>query len=177
MMNSLSQPTRSLNSNSVRSAQAALQFRGLASEKTLLRQASPRLAKRAASPSLATLEQSVFQKINQFRQQKGLAPLSLNITITQQARQHSQTMASSRVLSHDGFAGRVKAISRSIPYTGAAENVAYNKGFSDPVSQAVNGWLKSPGHLKNIMGNYKLTGVGVAQNSQGEYYFTQIFLR
>jgi uncharacterized protein YkwD len=41
--------------------------------------------------------------------------------------------------------------------------------------QAVNLWLKSPGHRKNIEGNYKYTGIGVARDRKSELYFTQIF--
>jgi uncharacterized protein YkwD len=134
-------------------------------------------ARRRVNRAMANLEQSVFQQINQYRQQKGLAALTLNDTITQQARQHSQDMANSRAISHNGFDARIKAIGSKISWRGAAENVAYNAGFSDPVGQAVNGWLKSPGHLQNIVGNYNLTGIGVSQNSQGEYYFTQMFIR
>lgn len=133
--------------------------------------------KRASSTATTTLERTVFQKINQYRQQKGLAALSLNSTITGQSRKHSQNMANSGNLSHDGFDGRVQIIGKTIRWKGAAENVAYNAGFSNPAAQAVNGWLKSPGHLQNIMGNYNLTGIGVAKNSQGEFYFTQIFIR
>ncbi|WNZ24986.1 CAP domain-containing protein [Leptolyngbya sp. NK1-12] len=137
-----------------------------------------RVNKRAtANSSMATLEQSVFQQINQYRQQRGLAPLTRNATINQQARQHSQNMANSRTLSHNGFSARIQTIGKTIPYRAAAENVAYNAGFSNPAAQAVNGWLKSSGHLRNIMGNYNLTGIGVAKNSQGEFYFTQIFIR
>ncbi|MEB3337507.1 MAG: hypothetical protein VKJ46_08605 [Leptolyngbyaceae bacterium] len=36
--------------------------------------------------------------------------------------------------------------------------------------------MKSPGHLKNIKGQYNLTGIGIAKDSQGKYYFTQIFI-
>lgn len=57
-----------------------------------------------------------------------------------------------------------------------AENVTYNQGFSDPVTQAVDGWLKSTGHRQNIEGNFTLTGIGLAKNSSNEYYFTQIFV-
>jgi uncharacterized protein YkwD len=28
-----------------------------------------------------------------------------------------------------------------------------------------------------MIGRYNLTGIGVAQSAQGEYYFTQIFVR
>lgn len=69
---------------------------------------------------------------------------------------------------------RVQAI--AIPYRAAAENVAYNRGYTDPVAKAVEGWLNSSGHRRNIEGNYNLTGIGVAKNSQGAYYFTQIFI-
>ena len=176
-MINLSRATRSLSSPNGSSNQAATEFRGLAQTGNLLGQATTRSIRRAASPSMATLEQSVFQKINQYRQQKGLSSLTLNSTITQQARQHSQSMAKSRILSHDGFDIRVKTIGTPIPYRAAAENVAYNMGFSDPVGQAVNGWINSAGHLRNIMGNYDLTGIGVAKNSQNEFYFTQIFIK
>jgi uncharacterized protein YkwD len=178
MMNRMARSTaQSLDFQPIRSGGAATELRALSSERPALAQALPRNIRRAASSTLATLERSVFQKINQYRQQKGLSSLSMNSTITQQARQHSQSMANSRVLSHNGFSGRVQTIRGSIPLRAAAENVAFNRGFSDPVSQAVDGWIKSPGHLQNIMGNFNLTGVGVARNNQGEFYFTQIFIR
>jgi uncharacterized protein YkwD len=63
-----------------------------------------------------------------------------------------------------------------LDYDSAAENVAYNLGYSSPSNEAVSGWLKSPGHLKNLQGKYNLTGVGVATNDKGEVYLTQIFL-
>jgi len=122
------------------------------------------------------IEQSVFTQINNYRYSKGLPKLTLNSAIDNQARIHSQNMASGKVaFGHTGFQDRLKAI--RISYTGAAENVGYNQGYSDPATQAVQGWLKSPGHLANIVGNYNLTGVGVASNSKGQIYFTQIFLR
>jgi uncharacterized protein YkwD len=138
---------------------------------------SSAIRRRASAPTPASLERSVFQQINQYRQQQGLSVLRTNSTITLRARQHSQNMANSGVLSHDGFDGRVATINKTIRYRSAAENVAYNFGFSNPVAQAVTGWLNSPGHLENIVGNFRLTGVGVAKNSRGEYYFTQIFIQ
>lgn len=167
--------TRSLNSQPISSVQAA-ELKGLNQEKPFLAKV-PRSLKRAASFSIAALERSVLQKINQFRQQKGLSSLSLNAAITRQARQHSKDMASCRILSHDGFEGRVRTISLKVSYRAAAENVAYNQGFRDPVGQAVNGWLKSSGHFQNIVGNYNMTGIGIAQNAQGSLYFTQIFIK
>lgn len=125
---------------------------------------------------LSALEKSVFQKINQYRVSKGLPKLRLNQKISRQARIHSQNMAGWKVpFSHDGFKKRVQAI--PLGYTSAAENLAFNQGYPDPALEAMNGWVKSPSHLKNIEGNYNLTGIGVAANADGEVYLTQIFLR
>ncbi|GAB1545221.1 hypothetical protein NUACC21_78970 [Scytonema sp. NUACC21] len=122
------------------------------------------------------LEKSVFDQINRYRTSKGLRKLSLNPKITRQARLHSQNMARRKVpFSHQGFERRVRAI--PLRYKSASENLAFNQGYNDPVQEAVTSWIKSPGHLKNIKGNYNLTGIGVATNSQGEVYLTQIFVR
>jgi len=139
--------------------------------------ASVNLAARTDSTTQA-LEQAVHRQINQYRVSKGLSALTIADSLTQQARLHSQDMAAGKVpFSHQGFDRRVKEIAKSIPYRGAAENIAYNMGYGDPTTQAVEGWLKSPGHLKNIRGAYGLTGVGVSRNAKGEIYFTQIFIR
>ncbi|BAY61524.1 allergen V5/Tpx-1 family protein [Calothrix brevissima NIES-22] len=137
-------------------------------------------ANQTAAPTTAfnttALEKSVFDKVNRYRVSVGLPKLSLNASITRQARIHSQNMASGKVpFSHQGFKQRVTVL--PIIYSSAGENVAFNQGYSDPASQAIVGWLNSPGHLKNIQGKYNLTGIGVAANQQGEVYLTQIFLR
>jgi uncharacterized protein YkwD len=122
------------------------------------------------------LEQSVFEQINRYRMARRLPRLTLNAKITRQARIHSRNMARGKAqFSHDGFEQRVYAL--PLRYRSAAENLAFNRGYSDPANQAVVGWLESPGHLKNIQGNYNLTGIGVATNQRGEVYLTQIFLR
>ncbi|MGB7709404.1 MAG: CAP domain-containing protein [Microcoleus sp.] len=129
-----------------------------------------------ASSAITDLEKAVNLQINQYRASKKLPPLSIDPRISQQARIHSENMASGKVkFSHDGFDGRVKAI--TIPYQSVAENVAYNMGYSDPVRNAVDGWIKSDGHRKNMEGQFNLTGIGIAKNAKGEYYFTQLFVR
>lgn len=131
-----------------------------------------------ANPSVQTMEQAVLSQINQYRSTRKLPPLTLDARISEEARIHSQAMANGRVpFSHNGFQQRVQTIARVIPYSRAAENVAYNQGYSDPVQQAVQGWIKSTGHRQNIEGSFTLTGIGIAQNAKGEYYFTQLFIR
>lgn len=124
-----------------------------------------------------TLEKLIYQQVNQYRLSRNLPPLEFNAVISQQAKLHSQKMAQGIVpFSHDGFKQRAKNIESKILYQSAAENVAFNQGYQDPVTIAVQGWLKSDGHRRNIEGKYNLTGIGVAKNTAGEYYFTQIFI-
>lgn len=126
----------------------------------------------------AELEQAVHTQINQYRVEQGLPPLELNAEISEIARQHSQAMADGQAaFSHDGFEQRGQAIARKIPFRTVAENLAFNQGFDDPVTQAVEGWIDSPGHHANIKGNFDLTGIGVVKNEQGEYYLTQLFVK
>ena len=129
-----------------------------------------------ASSPINDLEKAVNQQINQYRESKKLPPLSVDPRITQIARIHSENMANGKVrFSHDGFEGRAKAI--TIPYQSVSENLAYNMGYIDPVRNAVEGWIKSDGHRKNMEGKFNLTGIGIAKNAKGEYYFTQLFVR
>ncbi|PHM08348.1 CAP domain-containing protein [Nostoc sp. 'Peltigera malacea cyanobiont' DB3992] len=130
----------------------------------------------ANSMDTAALEQSIFNQINNYRASQGLPALTRNSAIDNQVRLHSKNMGNGTVsFGHSGFSERLNAT--GVSYRSAAENVAYNQGYSDPATKAVQGWLKSPGHLTNIRGNYNLTGIGVAKNSQGAIYFTQIFIR
>ncbi|MHC5772762.1 CAP domain-containing protein [Nostoc sp.] len=130
----------------------------------------------ASSVNTASLEGLVFNQINDYRASQGLPKLSRNSKIDNQARIHSQDMASGKVpFGHTGFPERINAI--GISYRAAGENVASNGGYTNPATIAVQGWLKSPGHLANIRGNYDKTGIGVASKDGREIYFTQIFLR
>lgn len=133
----------------------------------------------STTPSVTDVETSVFNQINNYRKSQNLSALTLHSTITEQARKHSQNMASGSVpFGHQGFSDqRLPAISKVITWSAAAENVAYNQSYADPATQAVQGWLNSSGHLKNIKGNYNLTGVGVAKTADGKFYFTQIFIK
>jgi uncharacterized protein YkwD len=123
----------------------------------------------------SSLEQSVHNQINQYRQARNLSPLAFDQSIAEQARVHSAAMANSGRISHNGFDDRAAAIGQSITYSSVAENVASNKGYENPDNTAVKGWIKSPGHQQNMVGDFDLTGIGVVEQG-GTYYFTQIFV-
>jgi uncharacterized protein YkwD len=130
----------------------------------------------SAPATTTTLERAAFNRINTYRAQRGLPALVWNETIANQARIHSQNMAAGRVpFGHNGFAARISAT--RIPYSSAAENVAWNMGYADPAQQAAQGWFKSPGHEQNIRGNFNQSAIGVARNAKGQVYFTQLFIK
>jgi uncharacterized protein YkwD len=122
------------------------------------------------------LEDDILILINQHRRSKGLPALTNNLVIETEARRHSMAMATKRIpFGHEGFNIRSKIVTSKVPGTNAvAENVALG---SNTAKEVVDGWLNSPGHKKNIEGNYKLTGIGVARDQQAKLYFTQIFAR
>ena len=121
-------------------------------------------------------QRQVFEEVNKYRQSKGLKPLKLNTQMSTEATIHSQDMASHRMgFGHKDFDKRIKRLFNSIQQCrSGAENVAY---FKISPREVVHKWLTSPGHRRNIEGNFNLTGVGVARDSKGWVYYTQIFLR
>lgn len=80
-------------------------------------------------------------------------------------------------VSHLGFEDRLKKIGEQLPYRAGAENVAASIGYENPARAAVEGWKTSLRHRENMLGDFTLTGIGIAQSEQGSYFITQIFLK
>ena len=75
---------------------------------------------------------------------------------------------------HTGFNRRIAHLYHAIDNANAgAENVAYNYKTAKIV---VDGWIHSPGHRKNIVGRYNLTGIGIVRDKAGKLYYTQLFV-
>lgn len=122
------------------------------------------------------MNDDILYYVNQHRAAMGLSKLQSFDAATVQAYNHSKNMATGRTpFGHTGFEDRISAISKTEGRISAsAENVAYGELTAREV---VQGWLKSPGHKKNIEGNYMLTGIGTYTDNRGVVFFTQIFLR
>jgi uncharacterized protein YkwD len=126
----------------------------------------------------AEIVAAVHRLVNELRREQGLKPLTLDPIISDQAREHSLEMArGGGSISHRGFDQRLQDVRKRIPYRAAAENVAVNAGHDNPAFAAVEGWSKSPEHRKNMLGDFSLTGIAIAQGEDGRYFFTQIFIQ
>jgi uncharacterized protein YkwD len=110
--------------------------------------------------------------VNRFRRSNGLPALSYSKVLSDVARPHTLAMLAGKVpLGHGGFYGRAA----KVPYSrGTGENVAYADGYDDPIQQMVDGWISSPGHRKNLLGNFN--HMGTAFEHHGNlWYGTQLF--
>ncbi len=126
-----------------------------------------------------SVEQRIFQAINQVRQENKLPPLKWHAKIAEVARSHSTRMATKRFFSHEDpqFGGPGNRLSAAgIAWRLCGENIFEESGEADPVRSAIQGWMQSSGHRKNILtGGFTHTGVGVATGRDGSYTITQMF--
>ena len=122
------------------------------------------------------LETLLVQMINVERAKEGLEPLYIWPPLVQVARVHSRNMADGLIeLGHDGFQDRFEEMQDYAYVSDFAENVAYSYNVKDHLKSAVRGWMHSPGHKKNILGDYRDTAIGIAFDAKGKFYVTQLF--
>jgi uncharacterized protein YkwD len=153
----------------------------------------------------ADLEKRIHFLINEERKKQGLLQLAWNETLSGIARKHSRDMAKRGYFSHvspdghdfsyrykqEGYACAVGGPGK-VTYTGG-ENIFQNNLYdkvmiSNGVRQydwnsvnriaetTVDGWMKSPGHRKNIlMPSWVSEGIGVSISPDKKVYITQNF--
>ncbi|GAC1451111.1 MAG: hypothetical protein NVSMB7_13640 [Chitinophagaceae bacterium] len=126
--------------------------------------------------STSTMNADIINGVNEYRKSKGLPPMHLLAIAASEAARHSRNMASKRVgFGHAGFNQRAIAIANELHGTSSTgENIAFGKMTS---RQVIDAWLKSADHKANIEGPFNYTGVGVAKDSRGVVYYTQIFVK
>lgn len=111
------------------------------------------LALSSPSPASAASEDTILALVNQARAAEGLGPLKLNSSMNAVSTAWAKQMAANGAMTHNpSYANQIPS-----GWSRAAENVA--KGW--PSASAVHdGWMNSPGHRTNIMGDY--TDIGIA---------------
>lgn len=127
---------------------------------------------------IGTLEHTVFNHINLYRAAKGMRPLAHHAGPAGAARAHSAAMATGAApMSHDGMRGRLMPHMGFFGSRAGGEILAYNRNAGDPAQTAMRSWINSYRHKDVIEEDYTSMGVGVAQRSDGAYYFTVLFVR
>ncbi len=135
----------------------------------------------APTAAIQGLEQQAFQLLNEKRAEIGLLPLTWNDDVARLARMHSRNMAGYKFFSHKDLDGKfVDDRAESIGlgnWKAIGENIAFLRGYKDPVETAVNDWMHSAAHRQNVLNErWNQSAVGVAVAADGSYYFTQVFM-
>lgn len=140
-----------------------------------------------ASDFVCKVEHLITNKTNAYRATIGKPPLAYDAKMSFVARDWSAKQAAAGDISHSGFPAARSAVYMQefkVREDFWAENVAmsgYGSGSStDADAESIaqefaTMWWNSSGHRANMIGDYSKLGMGMAQNSSGEWYGTQIF--
>lgn len=117
---------------------------------------------------------------NAHRTAIGLKPLSLDMELTKAAQWHSEEMAKGDFMGHRDLKGRypMQRVKELTKYgsTWIGENVAAGYVTSEEVHR---GWLNSPGHKKNIEGDWQDIGVGYfylsREDDKGDFNYNHYY--
>lgn len=123
-------------------------------------------------------EAEVIRLVNIQRSKNGLQPLAANWQVGRVARYKSQDMINKHYFSHTSptYGSPFNMMETfGIKFSAAGENIAM--GQRTP-AEVVNAWMNSPGHRANILNpSYTQLGVGLAKDSNGTCYWTQMFIK
>lgn len=127
--------------------------------------------------SSTTQEQKAWNLLNQDRAVQGLPALALDAELSRIARIKAQDMLDNHYFSHTSPTyGNASAMLQIFEYSfnGVGENIAHHA----TVEKAQAAFMSSTGHRANILGSqWMKVGIGVAVDSNGFVYVTQLFVR
>ncbi|MFT7352323.1 MAG: hypothetical protein ACI9XR_002100 [Flavobacterium sp.] len=120
-------------------------------------------------------ESQLLVLVNQYRVSQGLNELQPINHVSFKSYEHNLYMIEKKQISHDLFIERSNNLIQVLGAVRVGENLAYN--FSSP-SSALNAWINSPGHKKNLDGDYTHFGVSITIDPDtGKSYYTNMFLK
>lgn len=127
------------------------------------------------------VERATFELMNKQRVSKGLTALVWNDQIAEVARLHSIDMARNSYFSHRGLDGKMVDERADIlgvnNWRAIGENIAFMRGYNKPDKMAVEKWMDSTSHRRNMLSpTWSDSAIGVAVTPDGTYYFTQVFV-
>jgi uncharacterized protein YkwD len=125
-------------------------------------------------PETKTIEVEILELINNHRLALGLNALTNMTMVKSVAFSHTDYMVDNNEVSHANFYKRSDYLKVNAGANKVSENVAY--GYTSAQS-VVNAWLKSEAHRANIEGDYTNFDVAAEENSEGKWYYTNIFIK
>ena len=126
------------------------------------------------APAPKLIEVEILELINNYRISMDLAPLHNLSIIKSVAFTHTDYMVSINQVSHDNFYKRKTSLVQNADAKKVSENVAYAYSSAQSVVKA---WLNSPSHKATIEGDFTDFDISAEKNSEGKWYFTNIFIK
>lgn len=128
----------------------------------------------------SALEQAVFDRVNEKRDEAGVPALKIDPCAWQAARLHSLDLALNGYCSHTNLAGETfseRLDEQGIPWTKCGEVLCCEVIAVDLAVHVVDKWMESDAHRESILSpDYTYAGVGASQDSTGAYYFDEVLL-
>src|SRR3954466_10239217 len=120
---------------------------------------------------------TILGLINSERARAGLPAVSWHDQVTAAATAHSVDQALMNRMSHTGSDGSdagIRLTRAGFVWRAWGENVA--AGYTS-VQSVFDGWMASPGHKAQILGNFAYVGMAAVASSSGIVYWTLDFAR
>lgn len=129
----------------------------------------------AGDPPTGPTEGALWTAHNAERARAGLPPLDLSRPLSNAAHDHAAYMGQTGRFGHygigDGDPGS-RATAAGYAWRSVGENIAWGQADA---SAAVDSWMHSPGHRRNILGPYREMGAAAYRASDGRLYWVAIY--
>ncbi len=120
-----------------------------------------------------TVANELVLLVNNHRASIGKSLLKRSETADKLAAQHAEYMVANKGVNHDNYDLRWEILEKKEN----AEEVTENIGFDVSAKKALSACLQSAWLKANVEGDFTHTGIAVKKDSEGRYYYTQIFYK
>ena len=128
--------------------------------------------------NITKFEEEVVRLVNAERAKVGQPALTQDANLTAIARLKSQDFIDKNYFAHQSptYGSPFDMMKKyGVKFTAAGENIAK---YQRTPAEVMNAWMNSAGHKANILSSsFNKIGVGVAKDSKGNLYWTQLFIR
>lgn len=123
------------------------------------------------------VEAEILRLSNEERQKQGLPALGADTKLREIAWLHSADMTANDYFSHDdtqGCSSSCRATDAGYRWRAIGENIYMMSGYKltaeKTAAMVVDGWMNSPGHRANILGeSFIVSGIGVVADGKSVY--------
>jgi uncharacterized protein YkwD len=118
----------------------------------------------------ATDEAELFGLLNATREEQGLPPLLVDVSLIVSARSHTEALAAQGELFHSTWSELARSASHW-------ELLGENVGRGPSVEAVHEAFMASESHRANMLGEFDRAGVGAVRSADGTLFATVVFMK